>query len=177
MSKYCRVTIAAEVNLNDFEDKATARFKNTFGSAYAFGVHLLLSMTRLYLANTSSTHEDINILIEDGHRNSRQAIEQISDWKKKPGTILKVRSHGLGDKRNYPILQAADLAAYGWWQFRAGGDASIFSAVKRGAPRLKAMMLPWSNRSIEAINEGVNTNKLLREQGAGGKNFRDLALW
>lgn len=177
MAKYCTATIGLEVDLDDFEKSVTPRFKNSFGSAYGFGVNLLLTMTRLHLGNLGDTHQSINILIEDGHRNSKQAIELISKFKDRPGTILKVASHGLGEKKGHPILQAADLTAYGWWQYVTGGETSIFSELKTGAPRLMAMWLPWDRRSIEAVKEGVDANRLMREQGLQSKPFHDLALW
>jgi hypothetical protein len=138
----------------------------------------MLVMTRLYLGMEGSIHEDINIIIEDGHRNSQQAIEQISNWKKTSGTILRIASHGLVDKIKYPILQAADLTAYAWWEKRRGGhDRRIFPALSHGAARLPAMFLPWKPSCISAVHDGVSLHRQLRKEGIEGRNFTDLALW
>jgi hypothetical protein len=177
IGKYCIASFGAEINIEEFEKNASQRFKNTFGSAYAYGVNLLLIMTRVFLSLTGDTHQDINILIEDGHKNANQAIEQISTWKRKPGAVLKISSYGLGDKKSHPILQAADLVAYGWWQFKAGTDPRMFSALRAGAPKLAAMFLPWDNSSIEAIKRDVEMQQSIRDQGLSSKKFRDLALW
>jgi hypothetical protein len=177
IGKYCVASLGAEISISEFEASVSPRFKNTFGSAYAYGVNLLLVMTRLLLGRTSDTHQAINILIEDGHRNANQAIEQISIWGQKPGAVLKISSCGLGDKKSHPILQAADLIAYGWWQFKSGTDPRMFSALRVGAPRLPAMFLPWDKSSIEAIKGDVEMHQLMRDQGIPSKHFRDLALW
>jgi hypothetical protein len=177
IGKYCVASLGVEIDINEFNSNASERFKNTFGSAYAYGVHLLLVMIRIFLSLTNDTHQDINIVIEDGHKNANQAIEQISRWKRKPGTVLKISSFGLGDKKSYPILQAADLVAYGWWQFKAGTDPRMFSALRVGAPRLPAMLLPWDKSSIEAIKRDVEMHQSMRDQGLSSKHFRELALW
>jgi hypothetical protein len=177
IGKYAGLSIGVEIDLRDFEARATPRFKNTFGSAYAFGIHLMLVVLRLHLEAKKATHEGINILIEEGHKNSRQAIDQIVSWKSRPGTVLKITSEGLGNKRDNPILQAADMVAYGWWQFKSTKDKRIFRAVKHSSPRLMAAFLPWSPRCIEAVKEGVDLHRQLRQDGTSTKAFGDLAIW
>lgn len=177
IGKYSALSIGVEIDIKDFETRATDRFKNTFGSAYAFGIHLMLVILRLHLELSRSTHEGINILIEEGHNNSRQAIDQIVIWKMRPGAVLKIVSEGLGNKIDNPILQASDMVAYGWWQFKCSEDKRIFSAIKRGAPGLMAAFLPWSPRCIEAVKEGVDLHKQLRDEGTSTKAFKDLAIW
>jgi len=132
---------------------------------------------RLHLERNGATHEEINILIEEGHPNSNQAIDQIVSWKRRPGAVLRITSERLGNKIDNPILQAADMVAYGWWQFKACEDKRIFSAVKRGSPKLMAAFLPWSPRCIEAVKEGVDLHKQLRNEGMATKSFGDLAIW
>lgn len=177
IGKYSGLSIGVEIDLADFEARTTKRFKNTFGSAYAFGVHLMLVMLRLHLESHRSTNEQINILIEEGHKNCQQAIDQIISWKRRPGTVLQVASAGLGCKRDHPILQAADMVAYGWWQFKGCEDKRIFSAVKRGSPHLMAAFVPWSARFLDAVQEGVDLHKQLRKDGISTKAFKDLAIW
>jgi hypothetical protein len=47
IGKYSRLSIGVEIDIKDFEARASDRFKNTFGSAYAFGIHLMLVILRL----------------------------------------------------------------------------------------------------------------------------------
>ncbi|MGA3237557.1 MAG: hypothetical protein ABSG03_14775 [Bryobacteraceae bacterium] len=46
IGKYSRLSIGVEIDIKDFEARASDRFKNTFGSAYAFGIHLMLVILR-----------------------------------------------------------------------------------------------------------------------------------
>ena len=78
-----RFSIGVAINLAEFERAATPRFKNSYGSAYAFGINLVLTQLRLHLERERRTHEKINILLEEGHTNAQQALDQIRIWKKK----------------------------------------------------------------------------------------------
>jgi hypothetical protein len=110
LGKYAGLSIGVEIDLADFEGRATPRFKNTFGSAYAFGIHLMLVVLRLHLELNGSVHEKINILIEEGHRNSRQAIEQIVNWKNKPGAVLQIASDAPDRGRGWGGLSRSAFA-------------------------------------------------------------------
>jgi hypothetical protein len=57
----------------------------------------------------------VNILIEDGHRHSAQALEVMKDLKKagQSDSWLHVLSVGLASKKGHPILQAADVGPCG----------------------------------------------------------------
>jgi hypothetical protein len=178
MQKYCRATVSAQICLDEFEAAVSSRFKNTFGCAYAFGVHLLLVMTRFYLADTGGLREPINILIENGHANAGGAIGQISTWKNRADVTLNINTQALGDKASRPILQAADLSAYAFWKYTAGEfNDPTFSALRHRAGKLKAMHLPWNRSLIQAVRNGVDTHQALRKQGLTDKSLRDLALW
>lgn len=178
MHKRCDGTLSVEVNRDEFENNVSSRFKNTFGSAYAWGVNMLLTLTRIHLVATRCIHEEINILIEDGHKNAQQAIDLVKRGREKPGTVLKIKSYGLGGKVGNPILQAADLTAYGLSQMLSTGASVMHDALYANPPRtFKRAFLPWGKSCLDAIKDDVEYQAVLKKLGLKVKPFEDRCLW
>ena len=104
-------------------------------------------------------HPDFNILIEDGHRHSAQAIEKLNESKKIglaypiPSKILSV---GLGSKADHPILQTADMLAYSIWQQISHGDLAIYDALHPAAGSLyQPEFIDFDGELVDVVTDGV----------------------
>jgi hypothetical protein len=108
---------------------------------------------------------EFNILIEKGHRNSEQAAQIIAELQKIPQELIaahpdklipmKILSAGLGDKKDHPILQSADMVAYSDWQGLSNGDRTIWDALHRPGMRYKTYRLHGNEELIrEFVSEG-----------------------
>jgi len=59
------------------------------------------------------------VLIASGHKNSRQAFLHIEDTArngKPPERVLNIKTCSMGEMKDWPVLQAADMLAYGEYQ-------------------------------------------------------------
>lgn len=83
----------------------------------------------MHLKETGKLDQVVNILIEDGHANASAAINQIRESKETGSVVLKYGSYGLAGKSGNPILQAADLLAYGSCQIVGGMKTCILDEM------------------------------------------------
>jgi hypothetical protein len=98
--------ITAHVDDGLYEDITTSRFRSQWGAPYSFCVHTILGQLDLFLEECGRSRERINVVLEHGHRNVCQVIEQLH----RPGGNFG--NIGTAAKRDQPVLQAADLSAY-----------------------------------------------------------------
>jgi hypothetical protein len=125
------IGITVKLTKSHFDQKADAAFKSRWGTAYTFSIQLLVACGYLY-ADRVGLEPRFNILIENGHNHSSDALRRLEDTKKAgiesaiPARILTV---GLGAKAEHPILQAADMLAYSEWEKMNGKDSLIFEAL------------------------------------------------
>jgi len=125
------VGITSKVNEKSYDDKTDQKFRSKWAAAYTFAIYSLALSAHVYLKEFELGF-DVNVLIEDGHRNSRQALDVFETLKNAPESEdfrpLKILSVGLGSKKDHPILQSADMLVYSEWQKLINGDMDIYNA-------------------------------------------------
>lgn len=135
----CGITF--RLKISDYERLTTQAFRSRFGTAYAFAVDMCL-LGAYAMVTDMGLKPHFNILVEKGHRNANQVAQILDGLQRIPGEIMaafpgevipdiKILTSGLGDKKDHPILQSADMLAYGDWQqyVEGGGDPTIFNAL------------------------------------------------
>lgn len=145
----CGVTV--RLNISEYNRLTTQAFRSRFGTAYGFAVDMCL--LGAYAAVTEmGLKPHFNVLIEKGHRNANQVAQILDGLRRIPDEIMaafpgevipdiKILTSGLGDKTDHPILQSADMLAYGDWQQYVpnGGDLTIFNALHKQGMRYVAL--------------------------------------
>jgi hypothetical protein len=129
--RHISLGVTSRINVEFYNSITTQNFRSRWGTAYTFSINLLALSAWIYFGQRSIA-TDVNILIEDGHRHSAQALEVMQDAKKlkgEPGQYLDILSAALGSKKDHPILQAADMLAYSEWKNIANGDREIWDAL------------------------------------------------
>jgi hypothetical protein len=172
-------TIVDEVR---YKNAASDRFRSQFGSPYGWGFQMLMVMIHVELLRQRKHDQPVNILIEDGHANCEQAMQFIrrkKDLEAKNGPRgLRVNNYGLGGKKGNPILQAADLLAYGVCEYHTNGSSDFAArlAADKHGPRLHE--LPWDESSVEAAKQDINRHSDMRRSGVpGAKRHGELVMW
>jgi hypothetical protein len=125
--KRLSIGYTGKVTISLFDSKSDNTLRARWGTAYSFAIQMLLLVTRLWL-DDHKLGADVNILVEDGHKNSNQIIE-ILHHGKTTDPALNIMTVGLGSKKDHPILQAADMLAYSEWQKLTRGDRDIWEAL------------------------------------------------
>ncbi len=101
--------ISAYIDESVYQQITTPRFRSQWGSAYSICVHTVLGELGILLDERNRSQELVNVVLEKGHRNVCQVIEQL----KRPGVgSPRILSVGYAAKKDQPALQAADLLAY-----------------------------------------------------------------
>jgi hypothetical protein len=141
---------------------AADKFRSRWGTAYSFAINML--MLCAYLEFTIDRDEskypwppvDGNVLIEDGHRHSSQALEIVQDSKNIPKAhrFVNVLSAGLGSKQDHPILQAADMLAYAEWQEISERHSALHPVLYSPTSRYRVARLECTAEVIEEIKKG-----------------------
>ena len=161
---YLIVGITARVSRSLYEKCTDQALRSRYGAAYSFLIDMCL-LTSYNVMTDLRIRPEVNILIEDGHRNSAQAVAILQEVKKVPqdqlGIDLKMLTVGLGSKQDHPILQAADMVAYSQWQRMTKGDRSIWNALTAK----KATKYYWGEVDCDA--------KVIEEFAAGPKRFAE----
>ena len=126
------VGISTHVNERLYKTNTRPDFRSKWASPYTFAIWALVLGAHAYLKEFDLGF-DVNVLIEDGHRNSRQALDMFETLKNAPESDdfrpLKILTVGLGSKKDHPILQAADMLAYSEWQKIAKGNMDIYDSL------------------------------------------------
>jgi hypothetical protein len=161
--KYIRIGMSAHINTEEYKSLTTSEFRTEWGSAYAFTMQMLFLRIHLQLKSWKAEHETVNILIEDGHANVRQACEIISKDKTVEGPLFKLGTYGCGPKTNNPILQAADLLAYSRCQSLAVGNSKMHSQlINAGA--VKFLDLDCDAELIKVMERDMSAELVRRRQ-------------
>jgi hypothetical protein len=76
---------------------------------------------------------------------------------------LRILTAGLGEKKDHPILQAADMVAYSEWQGLTNGDPAIWNAINHGHGPYHTGRVLLDTEAIKMfVSEGPQT--LIRKQ-------------
>jgi hypothetical protein len=171
--------VSALVNEDEYRREASPRFRSQYGSPYGFAFQMAMSMIFLELTRQGRVNQPVNILIEDGHANANQAITLIEQKKKKQSTAgLSICTYGLGGKVGQPILQAADMLAYGVSEFHATGESYFAAGLSRGSKHGQLLELPWDKSSIESVKDDIIRNRYMRRAGIiGVKKRNEMVMW
>jgi hypothetical protein len=167
------------VKVSEYNRLTTQDFRSQIGTAYSFAIDMCLC-TAYAIVTEMGLKPEFNILIERGHRNSEQAAQIIADLQKIPQAMIdanpdklinmKILTGGLGDKKDHPILQSADMVAYSDWQGLSDGDPAIWNALHRPGVRYKTYNLHASEELIkEFVSEGPNP--FIRKQRKRAKAY------
>jgi hypothetical protein len=103
---------------------------------------------------------DFNILIEDGHRHSAQALTILSKARRTQLVFpsSKMLSVGLGSKADHPILQASDMLAYSMYQKwnDRDKDTPIYDALHLSSSSYTPQYIDLDNDLVDLVKEGVD---------------------
>jgi hypothetical protein len=128
--KHLEMGITTCVDTAFYDSNTPQDFRSRYCSAYTFSMYMAVLVAHVYLNNhLKRAQEFANILVAHGHRNLTQALERLGELTLE-NKLLKVKTCGWGYMRDLPLLQAADMLAYGEWQRVRGGDLEIFNAVR-----------------------------------------------
>jgi hypothetical protein len=118
--------ISAYIDESLYGKLTSQRFRSQWGAPYSFCVHTVLGKLRLLLDEEKKSQERVNVVLEAGHRNIGQVIEQL----KRHGWP-QLGSVGIDKKMDQPALQAADLLAYSTCEYlTASGKPYLFERVR-----------------------------------------------
>jgi hypothetical protein len=174
-----RFLFAASSIVDEVEYRANSseRFRSQYGSPYGFAFQNLMMCIFVELLKQKRENQPVNILIEDGHKNSQQAIGFIAEKKKRTGG-LTVGSYGLGGKKDNPILQAADMLAFGVCEFHSKGQSDFAARLTPPEAHKRVLELPWNKSSADAVKSDIVRNIQLRKSGVpGAKRLSELVMW
>jgi hypothetical protein len=170
--------VSSFVDEVEYKDSASERFRSQYGSPYGFAFQTLMVTIYMRLLHLKKANQPVNILIEDGHRNAQQAIGFIKEKKERGPGGLTVETYGLGGKKDNPILQAADMLAFGVCEAHTKGHSDFASRL--APPRLlgRFLELPWNKSAVEAVKEDIlRNNYLLKTNMPGAKKRTELVMW
>jgi hypothetical protein len=157
------VSIGITVRVDEawYNAETTQDHRSRWGTAYSAAINKLILAAYVF-CDTFKLGYDVNVLIEDGHRHSAQAVEILNDMKKfngVEGSLLNILTVGLGSKRDHPILQAADMLAYAEWQKIKNGDLDIYNALYRAGSKyqpeifvLDEQLLTFQKQAVERFH-------------------------
>ena len=155
--RYLLFSVTAAVSIEEYNANTTPKFRSRMGTAYGFLIDMCLLSAHACLGDLGLKSE-YNILIESGHRNSEQVAQILELVRDIPVDLLpfplKIVTSGLGDKREHPILQCADMAAYSDWQGYSDGDPTIWNALHRKGVRYHAWRVKCDENLIRQFVEG-----------------------
>ncbi len=168
--------VSAIVNETEYRNVASDRFRSQQGSPYAFAFQLVMTCIYVRLREQNRL-QPVNIFIEDGHANAKQAMKLIEAKKTRVGG-LKINSHGLGGKKDNPTLQAADMLAFGVSEFHAKGRSDFAARLSPKRFFKRILELPWDKSAVDAVKEDITRNMYLKKTGfPGAKRLSELTMW
>jgi hypothetical protein len=156
------------INVERYNAMTTNDFRSRWGSAYTFSVMSLLMSAHLYFEH-HGLPQRVNVLIENGHKNAAQALGLINSARElgeKFQGKLQILTASLGAKKDHPILQSADMLAYGEWQKMCeGSDLSIYNACHPNRGRYLTRVLDFEREQdyISLITEQADFQILQRK--------------
>jgi hypothetical protein len=153
--KFAYRGISVSIDPKEYRTLTTNRFRSNWGAPYSFAVQMLMLLIYFDLEARKREHEVVNFLLEDGHANVVQAEEIIRGAGHTKAPFLNVGSCGRGGKLNNPILQSADLLAYGNCQYVSTGDSQIYRQLV-GRTSDQFFRFACDKSLIEQIKRDIN---------------------
>jgi hypothetical protein len=148
-----------------YDRLATNEFKSQWGAAYSFAAQIGMIGISDVLGQWGASNERVNVIIERGHRNCEQLVQQLRSIQGQEGHRLKINFAGSAPKKGNPILQVADMLAYGFW---SGVDSDIYKAVHVDSGTYQSFTLRCRedliNRTFDDIRAAVARRKSSRER-------------
>jgi hypothetical protein len=163
--------ITVEINISEYEAMTSPRFRSQWGSKYTWGVNMVFLSLSKHLEADGCNDEVVNVLIEKGHSNLKQAIEHVERFKNpKNAHVIRVGNVGDGHKKDNAGLQAADMLAYGSYEElrKLKRKPEIFGRLVAN-PAPKHVWMSWNPVLVELGKQGVEA--LYRDE-----KFGDLTL-
>jgi len=154
--KYVDFGVTAHINESQYIRHTSQPFRSEYGAAYSFAIHMVLVAGYQNIETKGRESEGINVLVAHGHRNLSQVIQQLIILIEKPSPLnVKTAAHGL--MKEHPILQAADMLAYGEVQKLRGGDLDIYNALhkRRSGSRYRTQIFECGPQHFSIATEGV----------------------
>lgn len=149
--------VTARISKKLYADNTTEKFRSQQGSAYTFLLGNLL-LAAFSCIQRLDMRAEVNIVIEEGHKNSAQAIGLLKKWKDTPiqsWLPLKILNYGLGAKADHPILQTADMLVYSKYQHILQGDRAIYEALHHKGSSYHPEALTCNLSLIQDAQQGV----------------------
>jgi hypothetical protein len=116
----------------------------------------MLTLASYLYANFIRIAPEFNILIEDGHRHSKQAVKILQDTKAAGSAVpSKILTIGLGSKAAHPILQSADMLAYEEWQKMVDGDLKIYGALHAEGSHYHPELVDFDGEMVDIVTRGA----------------------
>lgn len=166
--RHLLTAVTARISIREFEALTTQDFRSRVGTAYAFAIDAGLLMAYA-LVKDMGLRPEFNVLIERGHRNSEQVAQILDALQKFPAELqasmgdemipdIRILTAGLGEKKDHPILQAADMVAYSEWQGATNGDPTIWNAINRAGVRYRTGRVLCGREVIQRwVEKGMAT--------------------
>lgn len=159
------LTLGLTVNVSKklYDSLTTNEFRSQWGTAYSFAINVLLvtahlefNYGKLNALPNPGLPVDVNVLIEDGHKNSAQALAIVQGSKEIPPDtrFVNVLTAGLGSKKDHPILQAADMLAYAEWQEIRERDSVFRSTMFDRDSRYRTARIDCTPEFIQRVASG-----------------------
>ena len=167
--------VGCVINRHEFDSAVSKRERSEYGTAYTVGVMACLQIVKDFLNHKlqgSARETTVGVILEDGHRNTRQAIsilksardiqrqswdvitrleEGLAVWRNPERDVLEVK---LGLVDSYPKglmlpLQAADLLAHTLLRRANPYPSELLSDLEERMP------IAVINPSIDSIKEAM----------------------
>lgn len=156
--QHLSIGITAKITKTAYDKRTTQPFRSRWGTAYTFAIQMLVASAYLY-AEHRNLQPEFNILIEDGHKHSQQALQSLQETKK-AGLVFAIPSRiltlGLGSKVDHPILQAADMLAYSEWRnMQHADDLAIYQAMHPVNSTYQPEFIDFDGELVEAVTSGA----------------------
>lgn len=159
----------AKVSKKQFTQMTDHKFRSKYATEYSFAIQMLVLFAYFHLERLGLGF-DMKVLIEEGHRNSVQALQILEDVRTAPKADglehLNILSVGLGSKKENPILQASDMLAYSEWQKATSGDTAIYDALHIDWSKYKPQVFDCDACLIHIGVEGAREYEALIKQVA-----------
>ncbi|HEY1801893.1 MAG TPA: hypothetical protein VGG46_13240 [Terriglobales bacterium] len=164
--------ITGKVTISNWNSKTDPKFRGEWAAAYSFAMQMLMLETRVILEKLRVGY-DVNILLEDGHKNAGQAINILRSIKEKnkhrpEDAVLNILTEGLGSKTDYPILQAADMLGYSEWQSLIQSNREIYDALHVKGSRYFTVYMDMDKHLVDPALE------IAKRSDAAKAIFREL---
>jgi len=160
--KHIDLGVTVRIDIKLYDSITTQAFRSNWGTAYSYAAQMGLLLARNVLKEWGAKEEHVNILIEEGHRNVVQVVEQFLHLKKE-NEFWQVNEVGFASKKNNAILQAADMLAYGEWANMKGQANEIYNVLHIDKGSYQALLVDCNQELIEVGSKGIEALKAYRK--------------